>query len=107
MEQDLLERIGTSVSHKNNVTPSVRKRINVNYSGTRGSKYGLDASLHEIACELANLLRSEIENMTTKERTDLLGKLLPYVCRNEVVSKETTIESLVNKYMEKTIKAGG
>ena len=73
----------------------------------RSTPSAIDADLREMAAELTRSLRKSIKEMNAQEKTNLLGKLLPYICLDKDEDRtDTTIESLVKKYVEK-VTAGG
>lgn len=64
----------------------------------------LEKETRVIASKLMDSIKLGIKDMTMKEKIDLLGKLLPYIIRDEEQESQMDVEKLVKKYMEIRIK---
>lgn len=66
----------------------------------------LEKETRVIASKLMDSIKLGIKDMTMKEKIDLLGKLLPYIIRDEEQESQMDVEKLVKKYMDIRIKIG-
>lgn len=67
----------------------------------RSSVQSIDSDIRDITATLIKTLRKDLKNMSVQEKTNLLGKLLPYVCKDDAVDDgDITVELLVGKYVK-------
>ncbi|MBO7234114.1 MAG: hypothetical protein J6V13_03900 [Paludibacteraceae bacterium] len=66
----------------------------------------IERGVRKIVSDITRGLQKDIAQMTIKEKTDLLGKLLPYVLKEDNnKGDEVTMEQIVNKYVDKKLKS--